>query len=166
MTLITPKYLTTEIAERAILTAVNAVMGETSPLKEWKKQQDLHIVVLVPGVEAHGYLNHKLKPMYLLEKSYNKEKWERNFQRIAECIALQIWEDRNSDQHGPIPHLLFSNDTPWWGGVKRDGLVVAAAGLKPLVCKLISGIVADTMIALAQDAFANDENRSNPDFID
>jgi hypothetical protein len=92
--------------------------------------------------------------------------WEDPYYQIAWCKALHLWTDRNDDRTSPIPHLLFSGDTPYWGGVKRRGIVVACSGVQPWFDKLVSGIVADTIVALAHDASERDpEMKQGVDFL-
>ena len=82
------------------------------------------------------------------------------------CKAVQLWTGCNDGRAGVVPHLLFPGYTPYWGGVKRDGIVVACSGVQPWFDRMISGIVADTIIALAHDAYENDEERkSGVDFL-
>jgi hypothetical protein len=154
--LLTPKFMTAEIAEHAVTTALDALFsplmrGAFFPLKE-----HLHVVVLVPGRTDHvaenypDWPDYPLKPVLLYEESRgNKSEFAYPFDEIARCKALQLWTDCNDDRTDIMPHLLFKGDTPFWGGVKRRGIVVACSGLDPWVDKLISGMVADLIVAMA-----------------
>lgn len=167
--LLTPKYLTPEIARRAIAVAVKAVMqGEDIPVK----RNHCHVVVLVPGMQDDRATDYPNWPDYpttavmLAEESFgDQEAWEHPYDNIARCKALQLYTDRNDGRAGIIPHLVFSGDTPYWGGVKRDGIVVACSGVQPWFDRLIAGIVTDTIIALAHHAYETDEGRSGVDFL-
>src|SRR3989338_7336273 len=66
---------------------------------------------------------------------------------------LQLWHDRNDDRSEIIPHLLFPGDAPFWGGAKRRGIVVACSGIQPWLDKLVSGMVADLIVAIAYNAW-------------
>ena len=56
-----------------------------------------------------------------------------------------------------MPHLLFTGETPYWGGVKRRGIVVTCSGVQPWFDKMVSGMIADAMVALAYDAWMNSQ---------
>ncbi len=157
--LVTPKYLTKEIAMDAVEVALAAVMGDNSILRGRLKRQHCHIVVLVPATE-YARPDYPIQPYAFYQLSVGEESaWEHPYDEIARSKAFQLWQDRNDDRTTPIPHLLFPGDTPFWGGVKRRGIVVACSGVQPWFDKMISGMVADIMVALAQDAFENDEER-------
>jgi hypothetical protein len=171
MKLITPKYLTQANAKMAVGVALEAVMGIESQLRPLLKRLQCHIVILVPGMEDDrevdypGWPNYLLQAVSLYEKSVGKEKdWEHPYKDIARCKALQLWTDRNDDGTTPIRHLLFPGDTPFWGGVKRRGIVVACSGFQPWFDKMISGIIADILVGLAHHDFEYDEEKIN-DFL-
>ena len=170
--LLIPKYLTKAIALQAIYVALYAVMGKNGPLRPRPKRNHCHIVILVPGMEdaCEGeypdWPNYPLTPVLLCEYGYNcGDAWEHPYDSIARCKALQLWTGRNDGRAGVIPHLLFPGDTPYWGGVKRDGIVVACSGVEPYFDRLIAGIVCDTLIALAHDAYEKDPERKVVDFL-
>ena len=164
MKLIAPKYITKEVAERAVEFAFDAVMRDSS-FNQLLKRNQCHVVVIVPGMEDArekdypDYPDYPLHPIVLFERSLDPAGWEHPYDNIARCKALQLWTDRNDDRTAPIPHLLFPGDTPYWGGVKRRGIVVACSGVQPWFDKMISGIVADVIVALAHNAYENDEER-------
>ncbi len=169
--LLAPKYLTEEIAKGAVTTALYVVMDKGAPLRSDLRRHQCHIVILVPAMQDArsddypDWPNYPLQPVSLYEQSVgNKNEWEHAYDNIARCKALQLWTDRNDDRAGVIPHLLFPGDTPFWGGVKRHGIVVACSGVQPWFDKLISGIVADTLIALAHNSYEN--NDRDGDFLD
>ena len=125
--LITPKFLTRAVAEASCTAVLRAV----------KENRDLfpldgdthHIVVLVPGMEDGrpdypAWPDYQLHPVTLFEHSRGeKSKWNFPFDDIARCKAMQLWHDRNDDRTDCVPHLLFPGDTPYWGGVKRRGVL-------------------------------------------
>ena len=173
MKVIIPKYLTEETAMTAVDVALKATMGNGNYLLNKLTRHQCHIVVLVPAMEDARAEDYPAWPNYptqahvLYEYSTpNKDFWEHDYDDIARCKALQLWTDRNDDRTASVPHLLFPGDTPYWGGVKRRGIVVACSGVQPWFDKLISGIVADTIVALAHDAFVNDpEVKECHDFL-
>ncbi len=172
MKLLTPKYMTRATAEMAVNIAINATMTGGSQLRHILKRHHCHIVVLVPAMEDARKDNYPAWPNYpvqahvLYERSIGQGDWEHPYAEIARCKALQLWTNRNDDRTAPIPHLLFPGDTPYWGGVNRRGIVVTCSGVQPWFDKLISGIVADTIVALAHDAFVNDtEIKEGVDFL-
>jgi hypothetical protein len=172
MKLLTPKYLTKENAELAVRTALESIMGVHSSVRPLLKRLECHIVILVPGMKDDteadypDWPNYPLQPVSLYEYSNGKERWEHPYDNVARCKALQLWTDRNDDRTMPIPHLLFSGDTPWWGGVKRRGIVVTCSGFQPWFDKMVSGLIADILVGLAHDAYENDEERkAGADFL-
>ncbi|TSD02118.1 MAG: hypothetical protein Athens071425_137 [Parcubacteria group bacterium Athens0714_25] len=173
MKLITPKYLTEEDARKAVEAVLGAVMGDSSLLRPLLKRVQCHIVILVPGMKDDreadypDWPNYPLQAVSLYEHSLGKEEgWEHPYDNIARCKALQLWTDRNDDRTMPIPHLLFSDDTPYWGGVKRRGIVVTCSGVQPWFDKMISGMIADVIVGLAHNAYENDEERkAGVDFL-
>jgi hypothetical protein len=168
--ILTPKFLTPEMAEKAIDFAVMSVLD--SPFLKGiiePKRRQLHVGVLVPGMvdfEAENYPasdwpNYPTRVVLLKEKSFGDPKefpWP--FDNIARCKGLQLWTDRNDDRTDCQPHLLFPGDTPYWGGVKRRGIVVFCSGVQPWIDKMISGIVADTLVAAAYGAWMDSKDRA------
>lgn len=172
--LITPKYLSVTNAALAVEEAC-AVAMRVMPGK--LERRHCHIVVLVPGMEDasktgyHNYPNYPIQPVCLYETSFGEpEAWDRPYDRIAQCKALQLWTRRHDGRTGSVPHFLFPGDTPFWGGVRREEgdmyVVVACSGVQSHFDKMISGIAADIFMALAYDAYENDEERkSGADFL-
>jgi hypothetical protein len=167
--LLTPKFLTADIAKDAVEAALTLVYSPLiSGAIDRTLKEHLHIVVLVPGMTDHyeedypDCPDYPLKPVLLYEESRgNPADFAYPFDNIARCKALQLWTDRNDDRTDIQPHLLFKGDTPFWGGVKRRGIVVSCSGLQPWVDKLISGIVADTIVALAHDWWEHSNDKAD-----
>jgi len=169
--LVTPKFLTEAMARTAVKAAFNTVFGMGSlfslePVLK-PKRRECHVVILVPGMTDHyeedypNWPDYPLKPVLLYEESRgDPKKFEHPFDNIARCKALQLWTDRNDDRTDSIPHLLFKGDTPYWGGVKRRGIVVTCSGVQPWIDKLISGMVADMLVAMAHAAWMESEDRA------
>ncbi len=166
MSLITPKYITQDIATAAVAMATKLVLGSGIA-----KRGDCHVVVMVPAMKDDApdypdYPHYAIFAEVIYEDSFGDVgNWEHPYDNIARCKALQLWHDRNDGRAGSVPHLLFSGDTPYWGGVKREGIVVACSGVEPYFDKLISGITADCIIALAQHAYENDKQRVGLNFL-
>ncbi len=165
--LCTPKFLTPEIAELSILSAIDSVFNGHATHALQPKHRQLHVVVLAPGMEDdrpdyHKWPNYQIQPVVLCEYTLgNVADFPYPFDDIARCKALQLWHGRNDDRTEIIPHLLFPGDTPFWGGIKRQGIVVACSGIQPWQDKLISGVSADFMIALAHNAWMESADKSD-----
>lgn len=157
MSALTPKFLTTSLAQIAVESTLDCLYDSQLNVTLKPHRAELHIVILVPGMadgrpEFHGpsWSNYyQLTAVSLYEYTLGDPNgFPYPFIEIARSKALQLWYDRNDDRTGIIPHLLFEGDAPFWGGVKRHGIVVACSGLKPWVDKLVSGMVADMLIAM------------------
>ena len=136
-----------------------------------------HTVVLVPTMKDERAEDYPSWPTYQLhaqllhEHSEHKSckagsnssdnVWPYKFDDIARCKSLQLWHDRNYGGTDIVPHLLFPGDTPFWGGVKRNGIVVATSGVQPYFDKMISGMVADMCVALAYHAWLKSDDKKN-----
>jgi hypothetical protein len=145
MSLELPRFLTKELALEMMGEIARFVVA-TFPTK----RTTFHIVMLVPQMDydSNEYPNNPITPCLLAEYSHDGHKaWERDYDNIARCKALQLWHDRNDGGTDTKPHLLISGDTPYWGGVKRDGIVVACSGVEPYFDRMIAGMVADACIA-------------------
>lgn len=157
-----PKYLTQELVEAAMNFAYNAVLGKKEgslfPENNPKSHSNCHIVVLVPSlnVKSGKWPNYSIRA-YPFQKSFGDDPktWKRPYNEIAQCKAFQMWTGR-SDGSSICPHLLFSEDTPFWGGVSRDGIIVTCSGQPQHIDRLISGIAANTIQALAVIAYESD----------
>ena len=121
-------------------------------------------MVLVPGIgDAPGY---PCQPVLLYEQSFGTiADWEHRYGIIARSKAIQLWTGRNDGRTDNQPHLLFPGDTPYWGGVKRNGIVVACSGVQPWFDQMISGMTIDAMVALAYDAYKTDELAEDADLL-
>jgi len=103
----------------------------------------------------------------LAEQSFgNMADWGHRYDEIAQCKALQLWHDRATGGCENSPHLLFPKDTPFWGGVKREGIVVAVSGLEPYFDRMIAGMVADGCIAMARHLWEEGQKKKDgTDFL-
>ena len=167
MNLIFPKYLTREIAKNAVFFVSQSVYQQNSPLASLITTRGCHIVVLVPAISdeldrTHYCLDDMSRAFILHEESILKDGWKHAYDEIARSKAVQLWDDRAEK-----PHLLFGGDTPYWGGVKRDGIVVACSGFYPWIDKVVSGMIADTIIGLARDAYERERAENlDADFVE
>ena len=165
--MLTPKFLTKEIAERAVLRMIDVMRGSEDLLS----RQAFHMVILVPSMKDAREKNfpdwpdYNIKPHVIYEHSFAKDVWNHEFDEIARCKALQLWHDRNDDRTDCMPHLLFPSDTPYWGGVKRHGIVVACSGFQAHFDKMFSGIVADICIAMAYNEWDKTKGNFEDDFL-
>lgn len=162
--LLTPKFLTVPTASAITDMVLNAVMFSGQlPLM----RQMCHIVVLVPAVEDAreadypDFPNYPIRPCILYERSIGEEEWPHEFDNIARCKAQQLWRDQNTDgQTDSNAHLLFPDDTPYWGGVKRHGIVVACSGVQPWFDQMISGMIADALKAVGRELFEISDDKA------
>lgn len=162
MSALTPKFLTTSLAQIAVKSTLECLYANGHLNAALKPHRgELHIVILVPGMtdgrpkfRGRKWSGHQLAAVSLYEHTLGDPKiFPYPFIEIARSKAVQLWHGRNDDRTEIIPHLLFEGDAPFWGGVKRHGIVVACSGLKPWVDKLVSGMVADMLIAMAHAAW-------------
>jgi len=167
--LLTPKYVTERTALLATEMALNAVTPHNTVGRMFKGK-DCHVVVLVPSTEDVREEDYPLWPNYPVQPYCihqhsvgDKSEWKAPFDEIARCKALQLWRGQNEDGNtDSMPHLLFPDDTPFWGGVKRHGIVVACSGFQPYFDQLVSGIVADGIKALARHDFETSGDKGKP----
>jgi len=153
-----PKFLNTDDAGVCVRECVEFVFG-----KNITKGKDLHVVVLVPSVKfAEDYPDHEVIPKVLVEVSFfgQKDEWKHDYADIARCKASQIWDGR-SDGSQIQPHLLVQSEVPFFGGVKREGIVVACSGVEPYFDRMISGMIADMLIGLARHAWETSNDKKN-----
>ena len=165
--IVTPRFLTEEIAR----TAVERLLPQIMSFPELGRVF-CHIVILVPVMKKTGaeadWQNNRIEPHVLYEHSFgNKAEWPREFDLIARGKAQQLWYDRNDSRTDLSPHLLFPGDSPYWGGVKREGIVVTCSGVQQWFDRMIAGIISDSCIALAYNAWmiSSDKEQNNA-FLD
>lgn len=162
--LLLPKFLNKEKAEEAI--RLVSKFATTPPmLFDTGEREMFHVAILVPAMKDDGgesYPNYPIQPHLLAELGFgDKKKWPYDFGNIARCKALQLWHDRNDGGTDIKPHLLFPGDTPFWGGVKRDSIVVTCSGLQPYFDRMIAGWVADHCIAYAYHHWMLSDDKTN-----
>jgi len=169
--ILTPAFLTKEIAK----VSVRCVLDIIHDMKLSLPRMACHIVVLVPSMKDDrnedfpDWPNYQIEPSVLYEFSlgYRVDWSPHKFDDIARCKALQLWHERNDDRTDCMPHLLFPGDTPYWGGVKRHGIVVTCSGFQPYFDKMFSGMIADMLIGLSYNLWAKtkDEEGFDRDFL-
>ena len=145
----TPKYLTEDTCRLAIECVLTMLMdkGEFERRNLLSRHRMCHVGVIVPTKEG--------RPHIFYEYSLGKEEWPHQFDEIGRSKGIQIFEDRNDGGTNCVPHLLFRGDTPYWGAVKRAGIVVFCSGVQAYFDRMISGMIADMIIALTYHAFVN-----------
>ena len=162
---LTPKFLSREVAQRAVDIALKATIYGPE-LKDMLSRQMCHVVVVVPSIVDGSSIDFtrmeaELRPHCLYERSVgNPNEWPQDFANNARSKAVQLWQDRNDDRTDVIPHLLFSGERAFWGGVKRRGIVVACSGVQAYFDKLIAGMTADLCTALAYHAWMTTKEKS------
>lgn len=170
-----PKFLTREIAEVAVATVLATVMNKYTPKCMRPKRRACHITVLVPAmlvpVDSHdsdaAFPNYGIHTRVLYEYSQGRKKdWSADYKNIGHCKSVQLWQGRNVGGTDSVAHLLFPGDTPFWGGVRREGIVVSCSGVEPHFDRMISGMIADICIAAARHAYLNsDDKKEDRDFL-
>lgn len=161
-----PKFLTEDLIQAVRVLVYNIITSQMIALMP--KRQACHIVVLVPeqvtDVPGVEYPSYPVRPVILFEQSFgNKEPeldakddgtiWTADYADIARCKAFKLWHGMNDGRTDILPHLMYSGDCPYWGGVKRDGIVVACSGVEPYFDRMIASMVADMLIAGAYHAW-------------
>ncbi|PID51893.1 MAG: hypothetical protein CR972_04710 [Candidatus Moraniibacteriota bacterium] len=169
--LLTPKYITPEICKKAVQAAFSLTMIEGGALYDYMKRHHGHTIVLVPAItddrerDYPDYPHYPIEPYLLYEESFgDKSNWEHPYDEVVKCKGLQVWHDR-SDGKSITPHLLYPGDTPYPGGVKREGIVVAYSGVQEHFDRMIAAIIADIIISLAKHAMLNDPEATRGDFL-
>ena len=164
--IVTPKFVTAFLAEQVVKHVLRGFRPDAELHLAIPGLETCHIVVLVPAMKddrASDYAdwpNYQLQPHCIYEHSEgDKATWSHKFDDIARCKALQLWHDRNDDRTDCMPHLLFPGDTPYWGGVKRHGIVVTCSGVDPWFDKMISGMIADMIIGFAYRSLMSGEDK-------
>lgn len=110
----------------------------------------LHLVVMDPAAAAHAV---PFEAAVLHEHSIgDPQRWGADYRGYARAKARLAWRLGREAQRvqDDLPHLLARGDTLLGGAVVRKGLVVAASGAHPWYDAACCGIVADLLIALAQ----------------
>jgi len=165
--LLTPKFLTAKIAEEAVGHVLDTIY-KTGVTRFLNREQMCHVVVLVPAMErplfaeaGTKWTNYVTQPHFLYHHSVGRTRWPYRFDDIASSKALQLWHDRNDGQADIMPHLLFSGDAPFWGGVKRSGIVVTCSGVQPYFDRMIAGMAADMCIGLAYHAWMESDDKKD-----
>lgn len=166
---LTPKHLTKAHARMVADCVLKAtLLNPDNLIGRYFKRKEGYLVILVPSMEDvrdadyPDWPNYPIRPYLLHEQGVgNAADWEYPFDEIARCKALQLWQGRNDDgQTDSNAHLLFPNDTPYWGGVKRHGLVVAFSGVQPWFDQMISGMTADMLKAVGREAFEMSDDKT------
>ena len=167
-----PKFLTANMAKSAV-DFVHGVVSGIMPAGFSPKRKACHIVVLVPEMEAtaqgaspqvqiiYKYPDYPVRPIVLFEKSFGdkKKEWTADYADIARCKAFKLWHGHNDGRTDILPHLMYHGDCPFWGGVKRDGIVVACSGVEPWFDRMIAGMVADMLVAGAYHAWMKSDDK-------
>jgi hypothetical protein len=111
----------------------------------------LHLVILDPLAK---YGTRPFKQAILYEKSVgNPQEWDADYRSFARGKAELAWKS-HCDTHliqEAHPHMLQIGDTLLWGGVCRDGLIVAASGAHPWFDQAFANAVAGYLLAIAQE---------------
>lgn len=161
-----PKFLTPKMASVAIAAAWSCVHGPQVAEHLNPRRTQGHVVVLVP---SHTYVALTERDSYefspLFEMSFGggvgNAEFVYPFDRIARSKAHQLSQDRNDGGTDIQAHLLFERETPFWGGVKRYGLVCACSGVQPHVDRAIAGMTIDLLVAMAREAWETSKDHAD-----
>lgn len=111
----------------------------------------LHLVVVDPLVK---YGTRPFKDAVLYEHSVgDPSQWDADYRSFARGKAELAWKS-GCDTHTLQelhPHLLQIGDTLLWGGVCREGIIVAASGAHPWFDEAFANAVAGYLLAIAQE---------------
>jgi hypothetical protein len=82
----------------------------------------------------------------LLEHALGKERdaWDADYAEFARAKARLSWRTQR-DSHvlqATAPHLVQADETPLWGSVAIDGIVVGVSGADPVFDEALAGTVA------------------------
>jgi hypothetical protein len=140
--------LTTEICEQAWGMILPAV--ETTAEAEITNKFAGTIFVLNPTILFAG--QDALPTNAVLYSEIVGETEDEKYTGIAEDKAYVSWKTGLPSRivQQQAPHLLATGMTKWGGSVVRDGLVVAFSGVQAVFDEMISGWMADTIIALCR----------------
>lgn len=110
----------------------------------------LHIVIMDP---LSKYGARPFTDAILYEHSVgNPAEWDADYRSFARGKAELAWKS-GCDTHliqEVHPHMLRIGDSLLWGGVCRDGLIVAASGAHPWFDEAFANSVAGFLVAVAQ----------------
>ncbi len=111
----------------------------------------LHLVIVDPLAK---YGTRSFKEAILYEHSVGDPKqWDADYRSFARGKAELAWKS-GCDTHviqEVHPHMLQIGDTLLWGGVCRDGLIVAASGAHAWFDEAFANMVAGFLLAIAQE---------------
>jgi len=88
------------------------------------------------------------------------EQWDADYAGMARAKAKLCWR-HGMDSHAiqaSYPYLLQHGDTLLWGGVCRQGIVVAMSGFHPWYDDAFSCAIAACLAALARDGHDRDSS--------
>lgn len=155
---VTPKFMP-PVSVKAIIEGALDMIMKDNRFRDIPKRKTCHIIVMVPAADG--------KPYILVEYSYgDRETWKTKYDEIARSKAKQLWEERNDGRTDVMPHLLMTGDARYWGGVKREGIVVACSGVQPYIDRMIAGVIADLIIGCAYYLYTrSSEVEGDQDFI-
>ena len=114
-------------------------------------EQCLHLVIVDP-LAKYGATSFPAAILYEFSIGDPKQ-WGADYRSFARGKAELAWKS-NCDTHmiqEVHPHMLRIGDTLLWGGVCRDGLIVAASGAHPWFDEAFANMVAGFLLAVAQE---------------
>ncbi len=145
-----PGLLDTSAAREAVEMALPSI-EKALQRPDVSGERCLHLVIVDPLVK---YGTRPFKEAVLYEHSVGDPKqWDADYRSFARGKAELAWKS-GCDTHviqEIHPHMLQVGDTLLWGGVCRDGLIVAASGAHPWFDEAFANMVAGFLLAVAQE---------------
>ncbi len=107
-------------------------------------------------------VGYTIVPVIFHEYSHGKlAEFEHPFDQIARSKVREVWFDQQDGGTGSIsPHLLYSGDTPYWGGDKRHGMACACSGIEAYKDQAIARMTLDLICMLTHDAWMGSEDKA------
>jgi hypothetical protein len=112
------------------------------------KRSDLHVVVLIPGVQ---YESIKSMPILFEYQIGDTSKWEWPYDQYARGKARITWRTGLSSREVILmkPHLMERGDPRYWGSCIIDGVIVGVSGVQPHFDELFARMTAAAICAEA-----------------
>ena len=145
-----PGLLDVSAAREAVQMALPAI-EKTLQRPDVSGEHCLHIVIMNP-LSKYGSRSFNQSILYEYSVGDPKE-WKADYRSFARGKAELAWR-ANCDTHlikEAHPHMLQVGDTLLWGGVCRDGLIVAASGAHPWFDDAFANTVVGFLLAIAYD---------------
>jgi hypothetical protein len=95
------------------------------------------------------------------EDGQNAKSLVQRYSEIANTKARMLVGGYVDSDRKPFTHLLFPGDTHYAGAVMRDGIIVAFSGVQEYFDVMISAMIAEGIIAMAQERWVTSFDSAN-----